>query len=45
MTATIAATTPYAWPYDGAFAPHRVALLVITTGGAPAASGEVVALA
>lgn len=36
MSSTVAATTPYAWPYDGAFAPDRAALLVVTSAGAPA---------
>lgn len=33
MSATIADTTPYAWPYDGAFDPRRTALVVVTTVG------------
>ena len=45
MTATIASTTPYAWPYDGAFAPVRTALLVVGSDGAPAPEPAVAAMA
>ena len=36
MALTIAETTPYAWPWDGAFSPTRTALVVVTVPGAPA---------
>jgi len=45
MNRTIAHTTPYAWPWDGAFAPTRTALLVVTVPGAPAPVASVDALA
>ena len=45
MSRTIAHTTPYAWPWDGAFAPTRTALLVVTVPGAPAPVTAVDALA
>jgi len=45
MTRTIAHTTPYAWPWDGAFAPSRTAMLVVTVPGAPAPGARVKALA
>jgi biuret amidohydrolase len=36
VSSTIAHSTPYAWPYDGAIDLRRLALVVITTvGGAP----------
>jgi nicotinamidase-related amidase len=42
---TIASTTPYAWPYDGLFAPARAALLVVGSDGAPPPLPAVAALA
>lgn len=42
---TVAATTPYAWPYDAAFTPGRIALLVVRTLGAPPVPAAVVDLA
>ena len=45
MDRTIAHTTPYAWPWDGAYAPERTALLVVTAPGAPAPGAGVETLA
>jgi len=45
MTRTIAHTTPYAWPWDGAYAPSRTALLVVTVPGVPPPGAGVEALA
>lgn len=42
---TIAATTPYAWPYDGQFSPARAALLVVSSDGALPPLPTVAALA
>ncbi|WP_370289449.1 isochorismatase family protein [Nocardioides sp.] len=42
---TVAATTPYAWPYDAAFTAVRTALLVVRTQGAPPVPAAVVDLA
>lgn len=42
---TVAATTPYAWPYDGAFDPGRAALLVIGSADTPDPVPEVSAMA
>jgi biuret amidohydrolase len=42
---TVAATTPYAWPYDGAFDPARTALLVVDAAGTPTAPPAAAALA
>lgn len=42
---TIAATTPYAWPYDGAFDPARAALLVLGSADTPPPVPEVAAMA
>lgn len=36
MSVTVSDTTPYAWPWDGAFSPTRAALVVLTVPGAPA---------
>jgi len=45
MTRTIAHTTPYAWPWDGAYSPSRTALLVVTVPGVPPPGADVEALA
>lgn len=45
MSPTVAHTTPYAWPWDGAHSPDRTALLVVTAPGAPAPGAGVEALA
>lgn len=45
IAATVAATTPYSWPYDGAFAPSRAVLLVIGSEGTPEPEPEVAAMA
>lgn len=42
---TIAATTPYAWPYDGRFSPARAALVVVGSEGVPPPLPTVAALA
>lgn len=45
MTRTIAHTTPYAWPWDGAYSPSRTALLVVAAPGVPSPGAGVEALA
>jgi biuret amidohydrolase len=45
MSRTVAHTTPYAWPWDGAFAPSRTALLVVSAPGAPVPGAGVETLA
>ena len=42
---TVAATTPYAWPYDGRFDPARAALLLVGSVEAPGAVAQAVGVA
>lgn len=42
---TVAATTPYPWPYDGAYDPARAALLVVGSADTPEPDPAVAAVA